>query len=240
MEKMSIDRVEVKTLRLSDQETFARQGYLPLPGLLEPALSDFLWSYVHTKFACRLLSVGDDGQVRNTLFAYGDPAFDGLLEYLRPRIEGYSGLCLLPTYSYFRLYKHGDILKRHRDRPACEVSVSLNIGQLPSDVWPLYVEGNAGPYGALLSPGDGLLYRGIDIFHWREPFQGNRLVQVFLHYVDRNGPHADEKFDRRITLMRPLEKNTAGLNQARPSNFYKIARSVKAIWRSMAHRSTYT
>ena len=54
----------------------------------------------------------------------------------------------------------------------------------------------------MLSPGDGLLYRGIDVFHWREPFQGNRLVQVFLHYVDRNGPHADQKFDGRITLMR--------------------------------------
>jgi hypothetical protein len=39
--------------------------------------------------------------------------------------------------------------------------------------------------------------------HWREPFQGSRLVQVFLHYVDRNGPYADQRFDRRITLMRP-------------------------------------
>ena len=137
------------------------------------------------------------------MFAYGDPTFDGLLEFLRPRIEEYSGLSLSPTYSYFRLYKHGDSLKRHRDRPACEVSVSLNIGQVPSETWPLYVEGSAGTYGALLSPGDGLLYRGIDVFHWREPFQGNRLVQVFLHYVDRNGPHADQKFDRRMTLMRP-------------------------------------
>ena len=199
---MRTERAEIKAVRSADQEAFRRQAYLLLPALLEPALTDFLWSYVHTKFACRLLSPGDD-QVPNTLFAYGDPALDGLLEYLRPRIEEYSGLPLSPTYSYFRLYKNGDDLKRHRDRPACEVSVSLNIGQVPSDAWPLYVEGNAGPYAALLSPGDGLLYRGIDFFHWREPFQGNRLVQVFLHYVDRNGPHADQKFDGRTTLMRP-------------------------------------
>jgi len=199
---MRTDRVEINALRSPDQEVFGRQAYLLLPALLEPALADFLWSYVHTKFACRLLSHGDD-QVPNTLFDYGDPAFDGLLEYLRPRIEESSGLSLSPTYSYFRLYKRGDSLKRHRDRPACEVSVSLNIGQVPSDAWPLYVEGGAGPYGALLSPGDGLLYRGIDVSHWREPFQGNRLVQAFLHYVDRNGPHADQKFDGRMTLMRP-------------------------------------
>src|SRR5262245_45137887 len=201
---MRVEQVEINAVRSVDQETFGRQGYLLLPALLAPPLSDFLWSYVHTKFACRLLSRGDN-QVPNAMFAYGDLAFDGLLEHLRPRIEKYSGLSLSPTYSYFRFYKHGDRLECHRDRPACEVTVSLNIGQVPSEVWPLYIEGNARPYAALLSPGDGLLYRGIDFFHWREPFRGNRLVQVFLHYVDRNGPHADERFDRRITLMRPKQ-----------------------------------
>jgi hypothetical protein len=202
---MRTESIENKALRPADQEAFGRQSYLLLPGLLAPALADFFWSYVHTKFACRLLSLGGDDQVSNTPSGYGDPAFDGLLEYLRPRIEEASGLRLSPTYSYFRLYKHGDMLKRHRDREACEVSVSLNIGQLPSDAWPLYVEGNAGSYGAFLSPGDALLYRGIDIFHWREPYQGRRLVQVFLHYVDRNGPYANQKFDGRATLMRPRE-----------------------------------
>jgi hypothetical protein len=212
---MRTDNIEINALRSADQEAFGRQGYVLLPALLEPAVADFFWSYVHTKFACRLLSLGGDNQVPNAPCAYGDPAFDGLLEYLRPRIEKRSGLRLSPTYSYFRLYKHGDMLKRHRDRPACEVSVSLNIGQVPSDMWPLYVEGNVGPYCALLSPGDALLYRGIDVFHWREPFQGNHLVQVFLHYVDRDGPHADQKFDGRITLMRPKEKDTAGQHRRR-------------------------
>ena len=61
-------------------------------------------------------------------------------------------------------------------------------------------------YGASLSPGDALLYRGIDCFHWREPYLGSRLVQVFLHYVDRDGPHAGQKFDGRKTLMRPKER----------------------------------
>jgi hypothetical protein len=200
---MRSDHIEVNALRSSDQEVFGRQGYLLLPALLEPALTKFFWSYVHTKAACRLLSFAGDSRVPKAPYAYGDPTFDGLLEYLRPRIEEHSGLRLSPTYSYFRLYKHGDILPRHRDRSACEVSASLNIGQVPSDAWPLYVEGNAGPYRALLSPGDALLYRGIDHFHWRDPFEGNHLVQVFLHYVDRDGPHADQRFDKRMTLMRP-------------------------------------
>jgi hypothetical protein len=200
---MRTDHIEINALRSANEKAFRRRGYLLLPALLEPALTDFLWSYVQTMNACRLLSFSGDFMVPNTPSAYGDPAFDGLLEYLRPRIEEHSGLRLSPTYSYFRLYKHGDMLKRHRDRPACEVSVSLNIGQAPSDVWPLYIEANVEPYRALLSPGDALLYRGADLFHWREPFQGNQLVQVFLHYVERDGPYADQKFDRRITLMRP-------------------------------------
>jgi hypothetical protein len=199
---MSAEHLEINTLPSADQGIFKRQSYLLLPALLELPLVDFLWSYVHTKIACGLLPLSGDQQVPNTLWGYGDHTFDGLLEYLRPRIEERSGLHLSPTYSYFRIYKNGDLLKRHRDRPACEISVSLNIGQVPSDAWPFYVEGNAGPYGAMLSPGDALLYRGVDLFHWREPFQGNRLVQVFLHYVDREGPYADQKFDGRITLMR--------------------------------------
>ncbi len=182
-------------------DAFRRQGYVVVPNLIEPALVEFFWSYVHTKFASLLLTAGDP-QVPNTPNGYGDPAFDGLLEYLRQKIEAHSGLALHPTYSYFRLYKRGDVLKRHRDRPACEISISLNMGQTPADPWPIYVERAAGPHGALLTPGDALLYRGCDCFHWREAFQGNRLLQVFLHYVDRNGPHADRKYDGRKTLMR--------------------------------------
>jgi hypothetical protein len=211
---MDADHVELPAARSAESEVFARQSYLVLPALLKPALAKYLWSYVHTKFASLLLSPGDT-QLPNTPSGYGDPTFDGLLEYLRPRVEERSGHRLLPTYSYFRLYKRGDILKRHRDRPACEISISLNIGQEPSDPWPLYVEGKSGPHGALLFPGDALLYRAIDLFHWREPYQGSKLVQAFLHYVDRDGPHANQKFDGRKSLMRPKQDGAVDGNQAR-------------------------
>jgi hypothetical protein len=184
---------------------FRRQGYVVIPRLIDAALADFFWSYVHTKFASLLLGPGGP-LVPDSLGGYGDPAFDGLLEFLRPRIEASSGLPLYPTYSHFRLYRHGNALKRHRDRPACEISVSLNIGQTPAEPWPIYVEGSAGPYAALLAPGDALIYRGIDLFHWREAYKGRELVQVFLHYVDRDGPHAGRKFDGRKTLMQPASE----------------------------------
>ena len=183
-------------------ETFRRDGRVVVGGLIDALLARFFWSYVHTKFASRLLNAGD-AAAPTTPGGYGDPAFDGLLEFLRPRIEAEVGLALSPTYSYFRFYKHGDQLKRHRDRPACEISVSLNVGQSPAEPWPLHLAGAAGPAAAMLGPGDALVYRGIEVAHWREPYQGRELVQVFLHYVDRDGPHADQRFDGRSTLMRP-------------------------------------
>jgi len=140
--------------------TFSRQRYLVIPQLLDPALVAFFWSYAQTKFASRLLTT--DRQVPMTPGAYGDPAFDGLVEYLRPRVEVHSGLRLLPTYSYFRMYKRGDVLERHRDRPACEISVTLNIGQKPLSPWPIYVQGEGEPNGAELKPGDALIYRGLE------------------------------------------------------------------------------
>jgi hypothetical protein len=210
---MSLETRAVERPSFTAGEAFRQHGYAFIPQLIDRTLADFFWSYVHTKFASLLLGAGDR-QVPNSPGDYGDPAFDGLLEFLRPRVEAYSGLTLHPTYSYFRLYKRGDVLKRHRDRPACEISISLNIGQTPPEPWPIFVERDAGPYDALLAPGDALLYRGCDCFHWREAFAGSRLVQVFLHYVDRDGPHTDQKFDGRKTLMRGPQHGPKDANQA--------------------------
>jgi hypothetical protein len=209
---MTTDIIDLTVSSRADADIFGRRGFLVMPQLLEPALAAFFWSYVHTKFASLLLT-GDD-QVPNTPAGYGDPAFDGLLEYLRSSVEKHSGLRLLPTYSYFRLYKRGDVLKRHRDRKACEISLSLNIGQRPAEPWPLCVESERESYSASLLPGDALLYRGIDLFHWREVYEGEALVQVFLHYVDRDGPHADKKFDGRPTLMRSKHDAARGNENA--------------------------
>jgi len=179
---------------------FAARGYVVIPQLTESPLTRFLWSYIHSKMACGMLSRGD-ALVPATPACYGDSATDGLLEHLQPRVEAYAGRRLTPTYSYLRIYKQGDVLPSHRDRPACEFSLSLSIGQIPDEPWPLFIESPDGPAQVRLVPGDALLYRGIDLFHWREPFAGRELVQVFLHYVDSDGPHASQKFDGRWSLM---------------------------------------
>ncbi|MEJ8847466.1 hypothetical protein [Variovorax rhizosphaerae] len=146
-----------------------------------------------------------DAQVRDAPVAYGDPLTEVLLESLRAVVERATGLRLWPTYSYFRVYKRGSLLRAHVDRPACEISMSVNLGMDADAQWPLRIAGPTGIASVSLDPGDGLIYRGCDCYHWREPFEGDRLAQVFLHYVDRNGPNAEWKFDKRARLSGSLE-----------------------------------
>jgi hypothetical protein len=181
------------------RSVFERDRYVPLKSLLDdPALTQ---SY---QYVCALttagLMKGGDQLVPGTACRYGDPIMEDLLETLQPAIEQACGLLLYPTYSYVRLYKTGDQLGRHTDRHACEISVTLCLGRNSSTPWPIHIDGPHGSSAVELNPGDALLYRGIECAHWRTPYQGEQLAQLFLHYVDRNGPHADWKFDRRPSL----------------------------------------
>jgi len=140
-----------------------------------------------------------DTQVAGAPAAYSDPRMERLLLRSRPVVERITGLKLFPTYSYLRAYQHGSELNPHRDRCACEISVTLSLGLRGASSWPIWIEGPQGPRPVSLKPGDGIVYRGIECLHWREPFDGDVAVQVFLHYVDKNGPHSGWKFDKRKT-----------------------------------------
>src|SRR5579862_8364022 len=184
---------------------FERDRYVILPSLLrEPALSQFF------RHACNIAKTGiasvADIQVPGTPSYYGDFMMDGLLNTLLPQIEQACGLKLFPTYSYFRVYKRGDALPKHSDRPACEISVTLCLGFEGEKTWPIWIEGPRGTSSANLQAGDAMLYRGIECPHWREVLEGDCQAQVFLHYVDQNGPCAEWKFDK--------GRSTAGLRSA--------------------------
>jgi hypothetical protein len=157
-----------------------------------------------------LLMIGDQ-LVPNTPTVYGDAETDALMQDIKPLIEAHTGLQLHPTYSYARIYKKGDTLAPHRDRPACQVSISLNLGQEPDTPWTLWIGDENAPFAAKLRAGDALLYKGMDLTHWRDAYEGERLFQVFVHYVDANGPYAGEKFDSRASLGNAFKPEITGL-----------------------------
>lgn len=134
------------------------------------------------------------------------PAFDSLLLELLPKFEKLSGKKLLPTYSYARFYLPGEELKNHIDRAACEISATVTLG-FDGDVWPIYMGDDmakTNPIEIHMQIGDAVLYRGIEKHHWREVYtEGKWQAQVFLHYVDADGPHKDWVYDRRGGLNLP-------------------------------------
>ena len=136
----------------------------------------------------------DDPQAPGVYSKYADWVMETLLQHMIPIMKEKTEMNLIPTYSFTRLYEKGSILKRHKDRPSCEVSTTLHLG---GDEWPIFLEG----IQVDLKVGDMLIYSGCDLEHWREPFKGNVCSQVFLHYNHVNGPFAQtNRFDKRPML----------------------------------------
>jgi len=143
--------------------------------------------------------VWTDTQIPNTYAHYADIAMETLLLKLQPLMEKETGLKLTPTYSYARNYKKGDILHRHKDRFACEVSTTVCLGGDPWDIYlepdpkkgrivpgKGYVPGTTKGIKVTLKPGDMLIFSGSVLEHWREELKGEECSQVFLHYNIKN------------------------------------------------------
>jgi len=122
---------------------------------------------------------------------YRDPLMTGLLDIKLPIVEKESNLKLFPTYAYWRYYVLGATLKKHTDRPACEISVTACIKKY--DNWPIVVEGTSFE----LEEGDAILYAGCDQEHWRPGiYKGEGMAQVFFHYVNQNGIYKNHAYDQ--------------------------------------------
>ena len=185
--------------------------------LLKREAVDFMYkNNIHAQSP--ILGTWTDQQIPNTYACYADFVMETMLMKVLPVMKKETGLDLCPTYSYARVYKKGDTLHRHKDRPSCEISTTINLGGEP---WPIFIDGTGAnnvlnerqnlvkpgaPAGTkvLLEVGDMLVYSGCELEHWREPFDGNICGQVFLHYNHVNGPFAEKnKFDGRAMLGLP-------------------------------------
>jgi hypothetical protein len=207
----------------SGPTTFQKTGFIVIKEAVSKEIAEFVYKYfllkrkvfIQLKSDRRLLPFDsswgtiNDPQIPNTYSHYGDIAMETLLTKVKPRMEEITGLKLTPTYSYARIYKPGDILYRHKDRPSCEISTTLNLG---GDPWPIYID-PTGENNILkqeytekgeevvlketahegkkvdLEPGDMLVYRGHDLEHWRNAFEGKNCGQVFLHYNEVGSPY---------------------------------------------------
>tara|TARA_B110000977_G_scaffold39705_1_gene53331 strand:+ start:366 stop:1022 length:657 start_codon:yes stop_codon:yes gene_type:complete len=209
--------------------SFKKNKYTVLKNVISKDVANFCYSYFLNKrkvaeFLSDKINLAvfqdyfgtfNDGQVPNTYSSYSDIAMETLLEQVKPIMEKHTDLKLIPTYSYARIYKNGDILERHKDRASCEVSTTMNLG---GDNWSIYLDptnaeifdfkveykpiGNKG-IKVDLKPGDMLIYSGCKLEHWREEFKGKDCGQVFLHYNIESETSKENIYDERPFLGLP-------------------------------------
>jgi hypothetical protein len=177
--------------RVEDGETvltFCEQRYLFVRRILPQPILDYLKVYYSILMANKVLD--HDTQCPWSLAIGGDRALDAMLEWLRPTISRIVGIELAPTYSYTRRYAKGDILARHIDRPACEISITVSI-QIPQGAKPstIYLKPPcSNEIKVEMFEGDGCIYVGTQVEHWRDPFDIEGYIQLFLHYIRKDNP----------------------------------------------------
>ena len=154
-------------------------------------------------------------QAPNAFSLYADFLSETFLVAKKDVAEKALGESLLSAYSFSRVYYYASKLLVHHDRPSCEVSISLNIDA--DREWPLWFHELGEDEKPLqgqeacpltLKPGEGCLYEGFKYDHWRETYKGKRCMQVFLHYVRKNGKYTSFAKDGRQHFGQSLHEST--------------------------------
>ena len=185
---------------------FEKNSYTVVKGLIEPEWCKTLYNYVgYSADRCGLKQKHDeekyreawdgtfqDKQCPGNYAHYGDPMMDSMMMAHGKKIEEVTGMTLAPSYTYYRMYLNGAILKRHKDRPSCEISATVCLDWDDSNCeerkpWSIWIKNHEGEKAIDLEPGDAMIYKGCEIEHWREPYHGIACAQVFYHYTDVNG-----------------------------------------------------
>lgn len=180
-------------------------NYLHIPNFISKEEANSLANELiaYSKLPGNLMQ--SDPQAPNSLSKYNFLPFVKLLVRKIPDISKALQEDVLPTYTYTRIYSHGEVLERHRDRPACEISITLNLKK--DSEWPIWFQKpNGEEISAQLNQGDAVMYLGEIADHWRNAHQGQEHVQLFLHYVRAEGSKYWAVFDQLQQQPPTLEK----------------------------------
>jgi PKHD-type hydroxylase len=215
---------------------FQQNRFLVLTEVLDAQACERLTSHMHTLHAQgRLIQ---DQQCPSSHSIYRDPQFEALLAPWARALGEHIGVELLPTYTYCRLYRTGEVLYRHTDRESCEFTGTINLGHDPGSLaWPIYLTGDAQDHDGRrvdLAVGDMLLFKGQELEHWRPAYVGKWQVQLFAHFVDAKGPHRDHVNDQHVHTPARVYMGQAAPTAPAPTEAVPTVASTKSPPRATA------
>lgn len=178
---------------MKQNEFLAEHGYFVVDGVMPEETCEIMAA----EFARDAEFIGVKDDLCPTVNGlYNHMPFVRTLIGLIPAIGHLAGAPVLPTYAYARHYNvKGADLKKHKDRPACELSMTLNIRKTHD--WPIWLTDRKGNDVSVELPvGSGLLYHGVELDHWRNAYTGEDHINVFLHWVRAFGAYSNYVFDR--------------------------------------------
>ena len=212
-------------------EFFDRNGYLIIKNLCDPKKLFHPVPELRGQLNYRSKDLNDfkhievEGQVEGSIARYWHPQYRKTHTKIRLILEQAIGRKLYNTYYYDRFYFPGQALTIHADRPACEISVSVHVSTNLKENWPIWIKTpdtfadnskmnlvSKGENRSVdLEPGDGMVYKGCERPHWRDPMPGlletsierakgnsdHSLYyhQIFFHYVLQDGQRAHYAWD---------------------------------------------
>lgn len=134
------------------------------------------------------------GFVDNCVSEYNSPELSAILSEKTVVLNELLGKKVIPSYCFTRMSYTGSSLPRHKDRPSCEISLSIHLlGDTP---WAFGIVNSQGDdVEVILEPGDAILYDAPNATHFRSEYTGEYYVQSFHHYVYLEGEFSNMAFD---------------------------------------------
>lgn len=166
---------------------FRDKGYAPLRGLIHPFHVAALRRYYRRAVRQGSVRLGDDQSSRRYV-VHNDSVARFFHHQISPAVSATVGEPIKPSYVYLASYLPGAELKKHIDREQCEFSVTLCLDFSPepklATSWPIRVQTATGTAAVYQALGDGLLYRGTKVPHYRTALaEGFTSTSIFFHYV---------------------------------------------------------
>jgi hypothetical protein len=168
--------------------SLARHQYAVLREIVPAAQREELRHFVRELIARGYFPPPGDGQVERRSAIHNQPTIGSIHHGLAQIVSSVCAAPVKDSYCYLGCYEEGSVLERHKDRPQCAYNLSLVLdmqgpgGEPPP--WPIYLEIDGRAEAVLLEVGDGLVYSGTDIWHWRDALPpGHKAIVCFYHFV---------------------------------------------------------